>query len=102
MSPNSNQLHSLQVENCDSNSRLVVNEDDNGKFRIERAKVLIATIAIFIPFYKPLKSLSFGTKRVHKLLQMFGLKLNNFNRMEDVGRGSETQLQVVKNLNNLI
>ena len=25
-------LHPLQVENCDSNSRLVVNEDDNGKY----------------------------------------------------------------------
>ena len=32
----SNHLHPLQVENCDSNSRLVVDEDDNGKFRIER------------------------------------------------------------------
>ena len=30
-----NYLHSLQVENCDSNSRLVVDEDDNGKFRPE-------------------------------------------------------------------
>ena len=27
----SNHLHPLQVENCDSNSRLVVDEDDNGK-----------------------------------------------------------------------
>ena len=34
--PTPNHLHSLQVENCDSNSRLVVNEDDNGKFRPER------------------------------------------------------------------
>ena len=32
----SNHLHPLQVENCDSNSRLVVDEDDNGKFRPER------------------------------------------------------------------
>ena len=31
-----NHLHILQVENCDSNSRLVVDEDDNGKFRLER------------------------------------------------------------------
>ena len=31
----SNHLHPLQVENCDSNSRLVVDEDDNGKFRPE-------------------------------------------------------------------
>ena len=38
--PISNQLHPLQVENCDSNSRLVVDEDDNGKFRIERVKTL--------------------------------------------------------------
>ena len=29
-------FHPLQVENCDSNSRLVVDENDNGKFRLER------------------------------------------------------------------
>ena len=33
-------LRPLQVENCDSNSRLVVDEDDNGKFRLERVKAL--------------------------------------------------------------
>ena len=38
--PTSNHLHPLQVENCDSNSRLVVDEDDNGKFRIERVIAL--------------------------------------------------------------
>ena len=32
----SNHLHPLQVGNCDSNSRLVVDEDDIGKFRPER------------------------------------------------------------------
>ena len=32
----SNRLHSLQVENCDSNSRLVVDEDDSGKVKLER------------------------------------------------------------------
>ena len=36
--PTSNHFHSLQVENCDSNSRLVVDEDDNGKVRVERVK----------------------------------------------------------------
>ena len=36
----SNHLHPLQVENCDSNSLVVVDEDDNGKFRLERVKVL--------------------------------------------------------------
>ena len=35
-SPTSNHLHPLQVENCDSNSRLVVDEDDSGKLRLER------------------------------------------------------------------
>ena len=35
-SPPSNHLHPLQVGNCDSNSRLVVDEDDNDKFRLER------------------------------------------------------------------
>ena len=34
-SPTLSHLHPLQVENCDSNSRLVVDEDDNGKFRLE-------------------------------------------------------------------
>ena len=38
-SPTSNQLHPLQVENCDSNSQLVVDEDD--KFRLERVKKLL-------------------------------------------------------------
>ena len=31
-----NHLHPLQVENCDSNSRLVGDEDDNAIFRVER------------------------------------------------------------------
>ena len=39
-SPTSNHLHPLQAENCDSNSRLVVDEDDVGKFRLERVKAL--------------------------------------------------------------
>ena len=38
--PTLNHLHPLQVENCDSNSRLVVDEDDNGKLRLERVKAL--------------------------------------------------------------
>ena len=38
-SPTLSHLHPLQVENCDSNSRLVVDEYDNGKFRLERVKV---------------------------------------------------------------
>ena len=33
-SPTSSHIHPLQVD-CDSNSRLVVDEDDNGKFKLE-------------------------------------------------------------------
>ena len=40
LSPTPNHLHPLQVENCDSNSQLVVDEGDNGKFRLERVKAL--------------------------------------------------------------
>ena len=39
--PTSSHLHPLQVENCDSNSRLVVDEDDNGRFRLEGVKEII-------------------------------------------------------------
>ena len=38
LSPTSSHLYPLQVENCDSNSRLVVDEDDNGISRLERVK----------------------------------------------------------------
>ena len=37
-STSSSHLHPLHVENCGSNSRLVVDEDNNGKFRLERVK----------------------------------------------------------------
>ena len=48
-SSTSSHFHPLQVETCDSNTRLVVDEDDNGKFKLERVK--------------------------HEHLQMFDLKL---------------------------
>ena len=35
----SSHLRPLQVENCGSNSQLVVDEDDNDKFRIERVNI---------------------------------------------------------------
>ena len=57
----SNHLHPLQVENCDSNSRLVVDEDDNGKFRIERVK-LTSTVG-------------YNDKRSKSVLQGFFLQL---------------------------
>ena len=36
-------LYPLQIENCDSDSRLVGDEDDNGKFRLERVNTNIST-----------------------------------------------------------
>ena len=43
LSPTSNHLHPLQVENCDSNSRLVVDEDDNVKSGLKRLKEMYLT-----------------------------------------------------------
>ena len=41
LSPSSSHFHPLQVESCDSSWRLVVDENDNGKFRLERVNVAI-------------------------------------------------------------
>ena len=46
LSPTSSYLHPLSVEICDSNSRLVVDEDDNGKFRLDRVKEDIGDCAV--------------------------------------------------------
>ena len=43
----SNHLHPLQVENCDSNSRLVVDEDDKGKLRLERVNLHVCQTRTF-------------------------------------------------------
>ena len=40
LTPTSSHLHPLQVEYCDSNWRLVADEDDNGKFGLERVEYL--------------------------------------------------------------
>ena len=42
--PTTSHLHPLQVKNCDSNSRLVVDEDDNGKFRPDRVTAYLKAI----------------------------------------------------------
>ena len=49
--PTSNHLHPLQDENCDSNLRLVVDEDDNGKLRLERVKAMMWTAVDILCFY---------------------------------------------------
>ena len=46
-SPTSNHLQPLQVENCGSNSRLVVDEDDNGKLRPERVRCVDKALIFF-------------------------------------------------------
>ena len=51
--PNSSHLHPLQVENCDSNSRLVVDEDDN-IFRLER---VILTLVLLRPYIYSFKQI---------------------------------------------
>ena len=63
-SPISTHLYPLQVENCDSNSRLVVDEDDYGKFMLERVKSLSVTIVVSNPFYMSFKSQLLGMKWV--------------------------------------
>ena len=57
-SPTLNHLHPLQAENCDSNSRLVVDEDDNGKFRLERVNERSVQIkfAMDVGFVEPFKT----------------------------------------------
>ena len=43
-SPTSNHFHPLQVENCDGNLWLVVDEDHNGKFKLERVKLWLKVV----------------------------------------------------------
>ena len=77
------------MENCASNSRLAVDEDDNGKFRLKRIK----------RFYWPVIGDEISVKT--SIFQIVGPKLNkyeDFQPLEVVGRGSETQLQVGENL----
>ena len=50
-SATSNHLHPLQVENCGSNSRLVVDNDDYGYFRLERVNHLPASDT-YVPLEK--------------------------------------------------
>ena len=37
--PTMSHFHPLQVENCDSNARLVVDVDDNGKIRLKKVNI---------------------------------------------------------------
>ena len=44
LSPTLSHFHQLQVENCDSISRLVVDEDDRDKFMFERVNIYIDSV----------------------------------------------------------
>ena len=51
LSPTSNHPHPLEVENCGRNSRLVVDEDDHGKVRLERVKSTLDERLVFLMLF---------------------------------------------------
>ena len=65
----------------------------------------MSAIVVFNPFHQSIKSPLLGMKCVlkQKDLQMFELKLNKYHfcPLEVVGRGSETQIQVGENINEI-
>ena len=69
-SPTSNHIHPLKVENCDSNSRLVVDEDDNGKFRLERVEPLGDCLMLTGVEYDTL-SLTWGESAIAEYILQF-------------------------------
>ena len=79
-------LYLLQVENCDSNSRLVVDEDDNGKFRLQRVK----------PVSQQIISHNLELNIAFKYRIAIQLILNH---LEVVMRGGEKQIQMGYNFN---
>ena len=81
-SPASNHPYPLQVENCDRNLRLVVDEDDNGKFRLERvndikAECLLQTCCLyFCGNYRHI-SVHWGKTQVNVRMNLSGISLVN-------------------------
>ena len=51
LSPTSSHLYPLQVENCDSNSRLVVDEDGSDEFGMKGFKSLSLLASYFVFFH---------------------------------------------------
>ena len=52
-------VHPLQVDNCDSNSQLAVDVDDNGKFRLERVKAPAPIMFVCFTFLISILPISF-------------------------------------------
>ena len=48
----SSHLHPLQVDNCDSNSRLVVDEDDNVKSGLKGLSSIVDNIRFYLQKHK--------------------------------------------------
>ena len=75
-SPISNHIHPLQVENCDSNSRLVVDEDDNVKSGLKGLKEAWVTPILIKPSldpeniknFRPISNLPFLAKTLEKVV----------------------------------
>ena len=79
-SPTSNHLHPPQVENCDSNSRLVVDDDENGKFRDDGAVLGMFEMAVVhaVPATDGAVLGMFEMIVVHALLAADGVVLDMF------------------------
>ena len=73
--PSSDHLHPLQVENCYSNSRLVVDEDDIVKSGLKWLNI-----------------------KISKCLVSIYLNTSYFQPLEVMGRGSGTRLHVGENV----
>ena len=84
-SPISIHLHPLQADKSDSNSRLVVDEDGNGKLRLERVKDKL----------KKIRKLNFFFFNIN----YYPVELSNlnFHSLEVVSRYRDPQLQMGEN-----
>ena len=99
-SPTSNQLHPLQVENCNSNSRRVVDEDDNGKFRLERVNkrfvVFEGQCYLMIFCYKVFFSVV-APRRMPEIHDVHYDKPSSSKRIEDVDESIYQNSSINKN-----
>ena len=77
LSPTSNHLHPLQVENCDRNSRLVVDEDDNVKSGLIRLK-----------HWRDCRGYNYGVRRMshRSLARIFCSSLVRVRRVQSLSR----------------
>ena len=89
----SNHLHPLQVGNCGSNSRLVVDEDDNCKFRLERVDRL-SRLHKYIFFH-------FLVSTINSLPEFEHVKLVKDKTRHQSCKFSKSLTSILSNLNNV-